>query len=53
MTDIITQPAPAPDPPLPSLVQRIAALEDQLQRVYAMMARDREYMGNLRERIGL
>ena len=47
---------PPPDPPAldaPSLVQRITTLEDQLQRVFVMMKRDREYMDELRARIGL
>lgn len=52
-------PVPAPKPPSPpateslSLVQRITSLEDQIQRIYNMMARDREWMDELRARIGL
>lgn len=59
MTDQQTRPVPAvpptpPPPPEPvSLVQRITALEDQIQRIYAMMARDREWMNELGARIGL
>lgn len=36
-----------------SLVQRITALEDQIQRIYGMMARDRDWMDEFRARVGL
>lgn len=47
---------PAPAPPATetlSLVQRIAALEDSMTRIYGMLARDREYWNELCARIGL
>lgn len=52
-------PVPAPTPKSPpateqlSLVARITSLEDQIQRIYGMMARDRDWMDELRARIGL
>ena len=51
-----TAPALVPSPPATetlSLVARITSLEDQITRIYGMMARDREWMDELRARIGL
>lgn len=56
MTDVFTSTPPLPEPPSIvslSLVERVESLERIVQGLRDMMARDRQFMADLQERIGL
>lgn len=60
MTDISFDHTAAPPPPLDppsitslSLVERVESLERIVQGIRDMMARDRQFMADLQEKIGL